>query len=96
MRYEKVIKREDKSQVKIVITLAFERLRQDYEYRVDVEYKLPRKRTWVGFDTDDYTWRSLGWQSEERKVYELAWQLKYVTEEEIQKAKLECWERIKP
>ena len=94
MKYEKVIKREDGSQAKIVVTLTVEDFRQGYEYRVGVEYKLPRKRTWIGFNTNDYTWR--GFNTDERKAYELAWKLKYVTEEEIQQAKLECWESIKP
>lgn len=97
MRHETILKREDKSQVKITIRLSVDAYRNDDpEWKVTIEHKLPRKRTWLGFNTDDYKWRGLEFGSQEREDYVHKWELQYVTDEEILQSKFAMWESIKP
>lgn len=97
MRYEHIIKREDKSHVKVEVRFSADRYTGNKgEYAVEIYHKAPKKRTWVGFNTDDYTWRGLPFGSQEREDYEMTWKLKYVTEEEIREAKELCWLSFKP
>lgn len=97
MNYEHIIKREDKSSVKIVVSLRIDSYTgRKPEYKVDVYHKAPRKRTWIGFDTNDYKWRSIPFGSEERKAYEDAWMYQYVTPEEVAEAKRLCWLSFEP
>lgn len=97
MHYSHIIKREDKSSVKIEVRFNHDRCRDKRgTYLVEVYHKAPRKRTWVGFDTNDYTWRCIPFGSDDRQDYEDDWKLEYVTLEEISEAKKLCWLSFEP
>jgi hypothetical protein len=94
MTHEKTIKRDDGSSVQIVVTF-FEDFGR-VTYRVDNVYtKEKGKRTWNNaHSTDDFSWRRLN--AKEREEYKSDVFKKYVTDEEIQQAKNELWEKLKP
>ena len=92
MHTEKIIKREDGSRVKIR-THPF--IDQEVIYKVYVSTCKKGKRTWISAgDSDLYKYRGL--TMDERRALEYKSFLKVVTEEEIQAARLEIWEAMKP
>ena len=92
MYTEKIIKREGGSRVKISVGTHFNR---GIEYTINVATCKKGKRTWVGtYDSDCYRYREL--TMGERRAFEYKSYLKVVTEEELQEARLELWEAMKP
>jgi len=95
MRHEKIFKREDGTQVNVLVTLVVESYRNEHKYRVDVEYRPKGKKKWLPTtNSDDYTWRALNFEARERHNFYLY--LEYTTEQEIQEVALELWEQLKP
>lgn len=93
MKSELILKRPDKSQVKI--TADFWADRRGFGWGIHVQTKGPGKRKWCDFtDTNDYSYRKLSMT--ERSEFVKASQLEVVTEEEILQAKMKLWESIKP
>lgn len=96
MRYEKIIKRDDKSRVEIDV----EFYQSTYtgnppSYKISIYICEPGKRKFHGiYRSDDWEYRKLSVPDREKWV--LQQQLKYVTTEEILQAKLELWEKLKP
>jgi hypothetical protein len=71
MRYEKIIKRDDGSKVRITTSIRVDSFRDTVEYDFYIHVCEPRKRTWHSphnFDSD-YNWRRMSF--EERKNYEI-------------------------
>lgn len=89
------IKRENGDQYRIEVRFWKEILSQRASYDVTVLLRAKGKRKWENVhSTDDYAWRRLN--NAGRAAYELAKQLEHVTAEEIDAAKLACWEALKP
>ncbi len=96
MRYEKELLREDKSKVLITVRMWMDGFGDSaLKYDISVATKQPRKRTWIHLNfSDDYTFRALSMKDRRKFMYNE--QLKIVTKEEMQIAKLEAWELLKP
>lgn len=93
MKHEKIIRREDKSRIKIKVSF-FSDFRGN-SYLCSVLTCPKGKRKFVNaVVTDDWNRRKLSMN--EREVYDHRQQLKYVSEQEILEAKLELWEKLKP
>ena len=92
--YEKIIKREDGSRVKIFVDL-FDVRYGELAYRTSASTCGKGKRTWYGsFDSNHYMYRQLS--MEDRRTYEHESQLDFVSEDELLQAKTELWEKLKP
>lgn len=95
MRHDKIIKRPDGSKVNISIHFWMESFSTKKNYDVSISICEPKKRTFHYVnDTDNYTWRKLS--HEEKNAYEHEINIKYATPEEIQLAKEELWQLLKP
>ena len=93
MRHETILKREDKSSVRITAKRYLEG--QKPVYYVIVEVKGFRKRNWSSLELgDDYTYR--GKSMKDRKVMQMGEYLKHCTISEIHQTKLKLWEKLKP
>lgn len=93
MRYEKKLVRDDKSKVKICVSVYLPAFK-DPEYKVQLYLCAPNKRKWRLLSQDDYTWRGLSLEDREKSDYALM--LTHVTEDEIWAAKIALWEKLKP
>lgn len=96
MEYEKILKREDGSRVKIEVSFFFlSSYGDNFRYGIDVYRCEKGKRTWINCcDKDSYTYRSL--KMSERKEHEEQANLIHVTQWEIYQAKIELWKKFKP
>ena len=96
MRHEKIIKRENGNSVKIEATVYLDSYgTQNAVYSVDVSLRDKGKRIWrYVTDHDSFEYRKLNLQ--ERKLFDKRLFLEHVTEEEIQAAKEELWQLLKP
>jgi hypothetical protein len=95
MTHEKLIKRENGDKVRLRIRLFVESWRDAFAWNFEVWVTPKGKRKeFTPFNGDDYTYRRLG--VEDRKKWEERKYMEYVTPEEIQQAKIELWEKIKP
>ncbi len=97
MKHEKIFKRENGTQYKIMINLYINPYEGDkVEYRSLVITREKRKRNWQQlrsvYKASEYRNASM----EERRELTYKNTLLYVTEEEIQEVKLELHEKIKP
>lgn len=94
--HEKIIKRDDGSRVKIVISLNLDYpLRSTVNYRLSVALCEAKKRTWKApTDENDHIHRLLSMDDSQLRIQ--ANYLKHVTLEEILSVKLELWQSIKP
>jgi hypothetical protein len=91
--YDKIIKRDDGSRVKIVINVIF--IHNEIAYRTTVLICIKGKRTWRNAtDSNDYTHRALS--MEDRVKKDLKNQLTIISESEMLDAKLEAWQQLKP
>lgn len=94
MNHEKIIKRADKSSVKIITSLIVV-WGNSIRWESDVYIKAPRKRIWKAvYSTCDYMYRKLSLA--DRKIYALNKGLEHVTKEELFQARLELWEKLNP
>lgn len=92
--YQKIIRRDDGSRVKISVSL-YELYRGRAVYGEEVETCAKGKRTWrPSYNRDDYKYRGLSMG--ERKLHVLACNRKIATEAEILAVKIELWESLKP
>jgi len=93
MNIEKIIKRKDKSRVKIGVTLHVDA--RGPIWSVWVAFCPPGKRKFIPVDlSNNYQWRGLNMA--DRAKATRTEQLKHVTEAEILAAKVELWESLKP
>lgn len=91
--HEKIIKRTDGTRVKIRVH--FDPGYRGNEYWSKIETCQPRKRTWVGVvDENDWDYRRMS--GAKRAEAEEKATLDHVSAEEIMKAKLELWEKLRP
>lgn len=94
MRHEKIIKRPDGRRIQISVTVYLDSLKGSC-YDLFIMVCEPRKRKFECIvNTDDYKFRGLS--MEDRKAYTLNEYLKYATLVEIQTAKEELWQLLKP
>lgn len=97
MKYEKIIKRASGDKIKILVSffIANSLIDATPTYNASV-FICPRgKRKWAGiFSNDDIYYRRLS--MEDRRKYIEQKSLEYITPEEMQAAKLELWEKLKP
>jgi hypothetical protein len=94
MRHEKIVKREDGVELKITASLFvdFSGIKYCIE-NVTIRHK--GKRKWDNaISKDDYSYRRIPFA--ERPDYELNQYLKFVTMQELNDAKNELWQLIKP
>ena len=94
VRFEKILRREDGSRVKVIIIWSSSSNRDYPRYHVIVERCAKRKRTWLDVTYEDYRFSLLSREDKHRKRREDI--LKAVTEDEILQVKLELWETLKP
>ncbi|HXS59747.1 MAG TPA: hypothetical protein VN703_02925 [Candidatus Sulfopaludibacter sp.] len=95
MRTEKLFKREDGTKVDIIITFHVASYSERFSYSVSVSVCHPRKRTFNYVnDHDNFTYRRLS--QDEKDIYDMEQNLKYVTKEEIQETAIQLWNKFKP
>jgi hypothetical protein len=89
---EKIYKREDGSQVMIVVHTS------DYssKYRIRIYTRIPPKRAWYEIKPSDHTYYKVLRDMKEKEKYNLNTILSYVTLEEIHEVQMMCWNEIKP
>lgn len=82
MRHEKLIKRPSGEVVKIEVEFYCEMLTNNFNYRISIYSKGFRKRSWILRYEEGY--------------HQVWGRDKFVTDEEIQEAKMELWQQLKP
>ena len=93
LKYEKIIRREDGSRVRIEIELRNDH--RSLEYITAVFTCKKRKRTWKPtYDRDGYHYRGLG--MDERHEFAYDSQFLVISKEELLEAKTEYWESLRP
>lgn len=93
MTHEVILKRDNGSRVKIIVTIPT--FGGKFEYSIDVLTCEKGKRTWkVPYDEDGYKYR--GMSTNDRALFRSKSILLSVSPEEIYRAKLQLWEKIKP
>lgn len=96
MRHEKVITRPDGRKIKIAVTFWFDSVKGAC-YDLFIMVCEPRKRTFLCVvDTDSHSFKSVPFGGKEREKYKLEKYLQFVTLIEIQTAKEELWQLLKP
>lgn len=95
MRHEKIIKNPDGSKHKIIVNIYIDRL-DKIKYRTSVLKCDSGKRTFrsIPFDLYDHQWRAMSMA--EREEYDNKRAIDEVGEHNLQEAKLELWQKIKP
>lgn len=96
MRHEKIIKRENGNSIKIEVSVYLDNYgSQSAQYNVIVTSKDKGKRNWRYVTShDSFEYRKLNFR--ERQLFDDRLFLEYVTKEEIQSAKEELWQLLKP
>ena len=96
MNHEKILVREDKTKISLMVRMCIHSLRDEVYWDVQVGIMPPNKRkfNYGVVDADDYQYHALS--LDDRKKFYDKETLKIVTKEEILQAKLELWENIKP
>lgn len=97
MTAEKIFKREDGTQISIIVSVYLEsyRLNTGAIYSTMVRKRSKGKKKWISIhDRDAYKWRKLS--MEDRLIVDRQKELEYVTIEEIQSVALELWGQMKP
>jgi len=96
LKEEKIFKREDGTQYKIVATINVNTYRDEVQWLTSVYYREKGKIKWLNLPSDVF-YRHLRSMSFEEKIeYNRELALKYVTKEEINSVLLLLWEKIKP
>jgi hypothetical protein len=93
MNYEKIIVRENGDKVMLRINFFLLSLNKP-TYKVNIYLCGKGKRKYYEITFDSYGYRSLSMEG--RKDFEYQEYLKHVTEDEIQEAKLEVWQKLIP
>tara|TARA_R110000850_G_scaffold35526_1_gene94625 strand:+ start:153 stop:449 length:297 start_codon:yes stop_codon:yes gene_type:complete len=93
MNHEQIIKRDDGTRVSIAVRFWINATRPEYDIYVYICNK--GKRTYRHcFDMDGWEYRSLS--MEDRRAYTQNEYLKFVSQEEINTAKLAAWQLLNP
>lgn len=94
MKHEKTLIRENGLKVRITVELRIDW--QETYWSTIVETCQPKKRTWINtHDSDLYSFRRLATRQEKNQAI-LAQHLNHVTLAELEQARLELWQQIKP
>ena len=94
MTHETIIKREDGSRLQIYVTVHLDTIKGAV-YEVLLYRCEKGKRTFVNvIDSDNYTWRKMS--VEDKAIHKQETFAKYLSLEEIQTAKEELWQKLKP
>lgn len=97
MKHDVIIKRENGTQYQINILVIVSSYRQTpVEYIVNVYYREKGKRNWMCVPDSlyDHEFRALSMEGRQKHVEQNL--LNYVTKEEVNNAKLEAWNLLKP
>ena len=95
MKYEKIIKREDGSRVRITISLRIEWNMDETCWDFMAHHCAKNKRTWTTpVNHDDYQWRKM--DAADRKAEDRRRCLTLVSPDEVYEAMLELWEQAMP
>ena len=96
MKHEKIIRKDDGSRVKIVVSVSTDIWRgSDVDYTISVEICEPKKRTFKAVvDCNTYAYRGLS--LEDRRQYCLEKNIEFAGKDAINQAMVECWEKGKP
>lgn len=94
MLHEKIIKRENGVRVSIQVSMYLDFSTERANWSISVSICQPGKRTFARIHSNYVNFRSLNTENRE-KANLLEW-LKFVTLAEIDQAKTEAWEKIKP
>lgn len=95
MKHEKIIRREDGSKVRIIVELRVEPFRDHHSWEFSVDLCQKGKRTW--FSSCGITeYESRRMKAGEFMIAKQKAALKHVSEQEVELAMLELWEKIRP
>lgn len=95
MRYQKIIRRDDGSRVRINVEMASEWLSDKVNWSFSVDTCEKGKRTWLSpCDENSYSFRRLSTSDRERAIVEES--LRRASSAEIEAAMVELWELIRP
>ena len=93
MNYEKLIINPAGDKIKIHVTF-FILSTNEPTYRIELSICPKGKRLFKRLEFDNWSYRKLS--MEERRAYEHTEYLTFVTEEQIQEAKIELWHKLSP
>lgn len=95
MKTEKIIKREDGSQVLITAGFYVGQFDDEPSWSISVNHRAKGKKNWLGtYSGDDYNYRKLN--GEDREKFILDAQLNFCTLQEMNDVKMILWESLKP
>lgn len=93
MQYDKIYQRDDG--LKIRIRISYWHSSYDSVWSISVLTCQKGKRSWVPtVDSNSYSYRKLS--QEDRNKYVIEQALKYLSQDEIETAMIECWQSLKP
>jgi hypothetical protein len=96
MIHEKIIKRENGTQYRIDVNVYFSSYQGGLVYDVELHTRAKGKKKWENTPNgiDDYKMRQLSMS--DRRAARIATFTSYVCIDEINQAKIEAWEKMKP
>jgi hypothetical protein len=96
MKHEKIIKRDDGSQVKIYVRFFSDHINEEFRYSVNIFVKPPNQQNWDNVEKKLYDLKYRELSKPKRKVARNQRLLNFATAEEIHAVKIELWEKMKP
>ena len=97
MRHEKIIKREDGTQYRILVNVSVSYMSsKPVMYDIGVDYRLKGKRSWVQLPDTIYDFQFRSLSMDARRIHTEKNMLRFLSKEEIYEAKLEAWQKLKP
>lgn len=93
MNHEKIVINPEGDKIKLIVRY-YENFQGLPTYSLDVSVCLKGKRLFKRLEFDNWSYRKLS--LEDRRIYEHTEYLKYVTEEQMQEAKMELWHKMSP
>lgn len=95
MKHYKIIRRDDGSRVRLIVSVDTGLGHRDVVWRVAVSTCEKRRRTWsLVVDSMRYDYRSMSLEDKDRFLLKRS--LSVVSREEIESAMLELWESMRP
>lgn len=97
MTVDSIFKREDGTSYRVVVRGYLDTYNGNrLVYNVQVQYKERKKRKWLSIPLGISEYEYRGLSMEDRRKYDGLNVLRFVTKEEVYKAKLSFWEALKP
>ena len=97
MKHEKIIKREDGTQYKILIYAYVDHYGSDsINYNIELYYRNKGKRKWLDVPDTLNDWEFRNLDMEDRREHTIKNILRFVSTKESYQAKIELWETFKP